>query len=281
VTELIIIAGNQTRPVEHLTEPAMTLLNLEGALDNFHPNKNFDEEKYMKWDQVITATHFKSEPDLFNVFSQTPDLPETYTHYPVKFQLTWHRADMHLVHWPVNKEPYQKMDTTEGTFTAQPSHTCLISGTVYGGQQWLDQYKVNELGRKYREWIALVGLNKPNDYDTVREKTAAWLYPGKVTMLDEGCLFKRINYARRELVFANESNGRTCRFTVEPTGKANSLVNPVIAIESWNAGPAQVKINGRSLQAGRDFKQARENDTLLLWIKGRFSEKVTVEILGE
>ena len=43
------------------------------------------------------------------------------------------------------------------------THSCLMSLGVHDGINWDDHYMVDQRGRRYREWISLIGLNEPGD----------------------------------------------------------------------------------------------------------------------
>lgn len=277
LNELIAVAGSLSRPVDHTAEPALSVLNLQGAVQHYHPNKDYDGA-CNQWDQVILAGHFKTEPDAFNVFSCCADTPETFSYYPIKFELTWHSHRHTLAHWPVSMEPYQKADATGGTFMAQPMHTCLISGSVYEGIDWEDHFWRDENGRKYRQWTSLVGLNEPGDVEGLRDKTASWLYPGKVAMLGDSYRFEGIDYRRREFVFEKVTDKNRCEFSIVPEQKSRVLINPVFKIEHWSGGSVRVKLNGQELQRGKDFRLAYVSEGAIVWIKGRFEGETRWEI---
>ncbi|MFC1783182.1 hypothetical protein ACFL02_06310 [Planctomycetota bacterium] len=269
LTEMIAVAGSSSYPRDHTAEPALTLLNLQGEINHYHPNKNFDD-KCNQWDQVILTGHFKSEPDAFVAYSHAADTPDTFSNYPFKFEVTWHSHRHTLAHWPVSKEPFQKADATGGTFRAQPMHTCLISGSIYEGIDWNDHYQLDSNGRKYRQWAALVGLNPPGDYDSLRNQTAVWLYPGKITMLDSSSQFAKISYKQKELVFKITSESRLCRFQITPEPKSRGLIHPVFKINNWYRRPVRIKCNDKELTPETDYKWAYEGDAVVIWINGRF-----------
>jgi len=275
LTELIVIAGSLTNPDEHLATPALTVSNLQGAQNTYFPHSSFNEQTN-DWNQIIATTHFNSNLDAFNVFSHASDTQGTYSYYKLNFDISWHSTGYEFCHWPVGKEPYQEDNKSNGTWKAQVSHTSLMGGGVYQGINWNDHYQIDERGRKYREWVSLVGLNQPGDTAGLCNKTKTWLYPGNITMLDSNSEFAGLNYKQKELVFNNVGSNRICWFYLDPTPGNATVINPVLKINNWGNNPVQVKINDQWLNEGNDFKSVIvDGDDAIIWIKGQFSSGTT------
>jgi hypothetical protein len=287
LTELIVIAGSLTNPSDHLASPALTVMDITGDEYSYHPGSVYKKDTINKWPQVIATVHFKDAPDAFNVFSTDKNIPETYSHYPIDFDLSWHSIGYKFCHWPVGLEPYQLAFKTFGTWKCQVSHTSLLGAGVHEGSDWNDYYEFDARGRKYRQWVSLVGLNEPGYFEGIRIKTTSWLYPGKVTMLDDNCKFEKINYNKKELVFTKTKNN-ICSFTVEPpvaemkngVVPSTTLINPVVKINDWGNKSAKVIVNDRTLREDKDYKVALEQNALLIWIRGAFDSITTFRIQG-
>jgi len=187
-----------------------------------------------------------------------------------------------MTHWPVNLEPYREEDgiKSHATFPFQVGHTSLATGGVYEGDDWETNYRTDERGRRYREWTFLVGLTKPGDTAAALVRTAAWLRPGRVAMLDAGCEFVKASQPERALVFAAKPGAAALRFRLTPEGSgAASCTNPVVIVRNWPAPSAQVSIDGGALVPGRECRQAVEGGSLVMWVNRtvRLPAKFSIE----
>jgi len=272
VMELIAIAGSLTDPVEHLASPALTVLNLEGEADSYHPPRKLNP-RTNEWDEVIMTAHFRDAPDAFCAFSNGREMLEACSSPRLGFDLSWHATDYRFCHWPVGKEPYREPDgvKTFASWPAQVCHTSLIGAGAWEGETWEDRYRVDGTGRRYREWIMLAGLNEPGDLDGLRAKTATWLYPGEVTVLAPGSRFEKVDYARREFVFTDTAGERRCEFRLDPTARSARVVNPVIRVCSWGNHPVHVTLDGRRLRRGEDYRAAVEGGDALVWVRAELT----------
>lgn len=281
ITELIAIAGSLSEPQDHHSYPALTVMNLNDDVDNYHPNAS-DAGSWntdtANWDQIIMATHFHSAPDAFSVLSQDSDIPQTYAFYTLKPEISWHRAGYQFAHWPVGKEPlYSDTFKSHATWSAQVSSNGLMGIGAQGGTGWSNYYQVDDRGRKYREWALLVGLNPPGDNDALKDKARTWLHPGSVTMLGSDSVFDGINFMQKEFVFDNIGHRPKCNFVLNPY---HATINPAFRIDNWGERPVKMFLNGRRLSRGKDFCWACRAGRLILWVKGRFDAPATFEISG-
>jgi len=281
ITELIAIAGSLSNPQDHHSYPALTVLNLDGIVNNYHTtayNAGSWNTDTPNWDQIIMAAHFHSAPDAFSVFSHDSDIPQTYAYYQLKPDISWHLAGYQFAHWPVGKEPFHS-DTfkSHGTWSAQVSSNGLMGIGIQGGTGWSNHYKVDDRGRRYREWASLVGLNTPGDNNTLMDMTRTWLYAGTVTMLGSDSVFDGLNYMQKEIVFDNTGDERKCHFVLEPH---HLTINPAFRIKNWGDCPVEMLLNGQRLSNGDDFYWTCWGPDVIVWVKGRFGSAVTFEISG-
>ena len=277
IMEIIAIAGSLTHPGDHLASPAITILDMGKELRTYIPGLPLDKD-IQNWPQVISSANFKNAPDAFCAFSVDNNIPDTFSHYPIYWDLSWHNICYKFSHWPACKEPFQFDDKSFGHWKSQPSHTCLISGQIIEGTDWNDHYELDAHGRKYRQWVSLVGLNEQGYNEGLRIKTASWLYPGKIKMLDKNCRFDNINYKQREFVFTRTGQENRCTFLLEPVEKTRITVNPVFRINNWPKLTPQVYIDNKRIAAKNNFKFAFEDNSLIIWLKGQFDSPTTFEI---
>lgn len=279
ITELIAIAGSLSNPQDHHSYPALTVLNLDGDVDYYHPdpyNSGPWNTDTANWDQIIMATHFHSAPDAFSAFSQNSDIPQTYAFYPLKPDISWHGTRYKFAHWPVGKEPlYSDAFKSHGTWSAQVASNGLMGIGVQGGTGWSNHYQIDDRGRRYREWASLVGLNAPGDNNALKDKTRTWLYPGAITMLGPDSVFDGLDYMQKEIVFANTGDEPKCNFVLDPD---YTTINPTFRINNWRRCSAKIFLNGRRLSRGEDFYWACRPGQLIVWVKGRFDSPAAFDI---
>jgi len=280
--ELISCAGSQSADSKPFyEEPALTLTNLEGDVEKAHPGIKIDYGSHVDdWDQMIMAVHLKNMPDVFAVWSTDPEVPDTYSGYPIRYEIAWQSVNGRSSHWPVNKRPFTGDNGSGGTWDAEVTHSCLMSWGVLGGTDWEDHYKTREDGRKYRQWVALIGLNESGDLEGIRDKARSWLFPGEIRMLDESCRFVRNDVAKKALVFEKASDEMKCHFEIEPK---SVVINPAIVIEEWEHWPfVRVELDGDELST-EQYTLDQEGDTLLLWIQTTIKDEseIMIEGLGE
>lgn len=281
--EMISIAGCLTHSKPFYESPALTLTNLQGDVEHAHPGIKIHYGSHIDdWEQVIQVVHLKEEPDVFCVFSTDPQVPETYAGYPICYEIAWQSVNGRHSHWPVNLRPYTGASGSGGTWEAEVSHSCLISWGVHDREstEWDDNYKVNTEGRKYRDWVSLIGLVDDGDLKEVRERCRSWLFPGEVKMIDESCRFVENDVKGKALVFESENGKNQCHFAVEPGEEGSVLVNPAFIIKNWRAGSSVIiEVNGDDL--GREnYISDTEGNSLLLWVKKMVRGKTEFLIKG-
>jgi hypothetical protein len=277
--ELISCAGSQAHSKPFYDSPALTLTNLQGDAEKAHPGIKLDYGSHVdEWKQMIMSVHLKDMPDVFSVWSTDPAVPDTYSGYPIRYEIAWQSVNGRSSHWPVNKRPFTGDSGSGGTWKAEVSHSCLMSWGVRDGTDWKDHYKTREDGRKYREWVALIGLNDKGDLDGARNKAKSWLFPGDIEMLDDNCRFVKNDVARKTLVFEKVEGEMKCHFEIEP--KDSVLINPAIVIKNWeHSSFARVMINDNELSK-EQYKLDRESDGLLLWIQTEIKDRTSIMIEG-
>ena len=283
IGELQINAGSLSHPHEFFDSPALTVLNLEGEVEDTHPGPKFSyDSKLDDWKQMIMAVHLKDEPDMFCALSTDERTPDTYSGYKIRYINAWHNLDWLLIHWPVGKRPYTFKEGGTGTWKGEVSHASLMSWGIRDGISWEDFYKVDKRGRKYREWISLIGLNETDDLNGLQDKVKSWLFPGTVTTTDPGSRFIRINRQERTILFENVETHRKCYFDIDPSPQKTVLINPVVRVNNWGPSPVtRIRINDEVLSREKYRYHLLDNRDALIWINNSFYSKTSVKIDGE
>jgi hypothetical protein len=278
--ELISISGSETNSGKLHARPALTILNLDGDVRQAHPGPKFDYYSDIDdWKQQILAVHLTDGPDVFCVFSTDPKVPETFSGYKIRYENAWQRPDINPVHWPVNKRPYTRLFSSGGTWDAEVSHACLLSWGVKDGIEWVDNFKVDQRGRKYREWVSLIGLNEPNDLESLQNKTRSWLFPGDIIVKDKTGKFIKIDYQKKTIVFELLDDSDLCNFTLEKSENSDGVINPVIEVQFWGTNQVKsVQIDGVEIQKSKYRTDLSKSGRLLLWVDGTLKAGSTMII---
>jgi hypothetical protein len=279
--EFISIAGSKSHSSDFYASPALTMMNLEGEFKQAHPGPKFDYYSDIDdWKQQILTVHFVDEPDVFCSWSVDPNIPETYSGYKIRYENAWQNPDIKCVHWTVNKRPYTSAFSSGGTWKAEVSHACLLSWGVRDGIEWEDHFKVDERGRKYREWISLVGLNSPNDKEKQIAKTRSWLFPGNVEIIDGESKFIKIDYKQKAFILETSIHSQGVEFKISPIDDSGRLLNPAFRINNWGAeNNISLFVNGEECNANRFRITTLNDEDLLVWLNDELQYESVIKIL--
>jgi len=125
----------------------------------------------------------------------------------------------------------------------------------------------------------LVGANKPGDLEGLRDKTRSWLYPGKITMLDNSSRFLKNDYSQKILLFEKTGTEKLCRFEITPDENSSVLINPAVRINNWGPYPVgSVMINDKTLPMGKYRFDLLDGKDLLIWINMTVDSKTRFTI---
>lgn len=280
--ELISVAGSKANSSNFYSSPALSIMNLNGDIKQAHPGPKFDYYSDIDdWEQQILSVHFKNEPDVFCAWSTDPEIPETYSGYKIRFENAWQNPNGTIVHWPVNKRPYTSAYSAGGTWKGEVSHSCLLSWGVRDGIEWIDNYKVDKTGRKYREWVSLVGLNKKGNKQEMMNKTSTWLFKGKVEIIGKGTEFVKKDYKNNSFVFNIQSDTNSLNFRIIPSDKKSLIIDPVIIINGWGKDPnVKISIDNKDLVKNKYLKTL-SGSALMIWLNIRLGFENVIKLYKE
>jgi hypothetical protein len=260
VMEMIAIAGTRTVPSQHLNSPALTLADLGANRLTFHPGKSFDKQGVNQWNEFIAVTHFKSAPDAFAAVVNTDPLPDSLRPYPIRFDLDWHHEDFRMSHWPVETEPYQEAHKSHGRFDAEVGHTSLIGAGVWEGTDWNDRFQTDERGRRFRQWVSLVGLHRPNDLDGIRQRVRAWRDARSVRVLEGAS--PNVDFDHTQAHYTIRPTAESVRLTVGPSSDATKQLAALRLTDRACFTP-RLKLAGSTLSSDQ-FRWASEGTDLIV-----------------
>jgi hypothetical protein len=279
--ELISIAGSKAHSSDFYDSPALTMMNLKGDVNKAHPGPKFDYYSDMDdWNEQILSVHFKEEPDVFCVWSHNPDIPETWSGYPIRYENAWQNPQGRIVHWPVNKRPYTSAFAAGGTWKGEASHACLLSWGVRDGIEWQDHYKTDDNGRKYREWVSLVGLNDKNKSKQIINKSKSWLFKGQIKIKSDKIKFVKKDYKKNAFVFNAKSQVKSFVLEIIPEERNTKVINPVLEIKNFGTVTnVQIMLDNKVLTKNEYRISAVGSNDLLIWLNTEieFGNQIAVE----
>lgn len=278
LAELIPIAGNQSEPEEWLRFPAVSLFNENLESETFFPGEPRDMKKSMEWELVMASVHLKDEPDAFIAVTNATDLPDVNPQLPISADVSWHKRDYRMSHWPVGLEPYQLDDKTHGDWKSQVSHTAVMGLGAYKGVDWQNWLQKDADGRAYREWAALLSLLPHKDRELGLKMTQGWLYPGRLGEdSDRGVKVVGIDRQRGEVQLSVPKSGKRVALVWEADPKAGVIYKPCFCFNRVKAKGLSIKMNGRDLIEGKDYRFASDEKGLLCWLDIESTDPLQLE----
>ena len=248
--ETIFFSEPGTRPEDNCELEAITVVNLKGESRSYSW-----EHGYPKIDldsPLIQMTNLKSKYRPFLIFRTGSGMrvfnvevrPE-YSHFP-----WWN-------HWPVAQVA---SDGRHAQAADRAAHSSLVWGRPKGG-------------------AALYGLtNKPAVELLALAKS--WNFPAELKIQGKGFTSSGYDYKQRAYIIKCNA-GKTLEF--ELSGSENSpMLNPAFVIKNWGEGGARLKINGKKIKRGKNFRLGRrhtlEGSDLIVWIQKESTKPIRISL---
>ena len=248
--ETIFFSEPGTRPEDNCELEAITVVNLKGQSRSYSW-----EHGYPKIDldsPLIQMTNLKSKYRPFLIFRTGSGMrvfnvevrPE-YSHFP-----WWN-------HWPVAQVA---SDGRHAQAADRAAHSSLVWGRPKGG-------------------AALYGLtNKPAVELLALAKS--WNFPAELKIQGKGFTSSGYDYKQRAYIIKCNA-GKTLEF--ELSGSENSpMLNPAFVIKNWGEGGARLKINGKKIKRGKNFRLGRrhtlEGSDLIVWLKKESTKPIRISL---
>lgn len=251
--ETILLNEPGTRPEDNVELQACTLLNMDGESKTYtweHGYPEFDLD-----DAVIQMTNFKSEYKPYMIFREgggfevfNLEVRPEYSHFP-----WWN-------HWPV-AQTYS--DGRSANAPDRASHSSLSWGDP-GGE------------------AAIYGMtNKPAK--SLIDLAKSWNYPPKMEVEGDAYESEGYDYTQRAYVLEAEGKSRPLRMTFD-AGDESPLCSIPLLIHNWGGGNAELKVDGRKVPRGKDFRYGIEYDVegdgnLVVWIDKDSKKETKVELM--
>jgi hypothetical protein len=251
--ETIFFNEPGTKPEDNCELEAITLVNLKGQSRTYSWEKGYP--KFDLAEPLIQMTNLKSKYRPFLIFRPGSGMrvfnvevrPE-YSHFP-----WWN-------HWPVAQV------ASDGRHAQAPdraAHSSLVWGRPKGGAALY--------GLTDKPAVSLLPLAKSWINPPVILSTASWV--------SEQTLSATYEYKQRAYVLTIGKRADIVKFTL--AGSEDSpVVNPAFVIKNWGDADAVLKINGKTIKRGKDFRFGHrhtfEGTDLIVWIKTESTEPVKI-----
>jgi len=250
--ETILLNEPGTRPEDNVELEACTLLNMNGESKTYsweHGYPRFDFE-----DAVIQVVNFKSKFKPFLIFREgggfdvfNLEVRPDYSHFP-----WWN-------HWPVAQT------ISDGRSCNAPdraSHSSLSWGDP-GGE------------------AALYGMTDQPP-ETLVDLARSWNYPPQMKV--EGSAYKSdgYDYTQRAYIIQTQQQGKPLSLEFAAS-EESPLFNLALVVKNWGESGASLKLNGREVPRGRDFRYGIEYDVegnahLIVFVKVKAKETTNVTL---
>lgn len=111
----------------------------------------------------------------------------------------------------------------------------------------------------------------------------SWISPPSMEMAGEGFENRGYDPTQRAWVISRTGEGAagSLRLTFAAS-EASPLINPAVMIKNWGDGDAQLRVDGKTVDWGRDFRaghvQHLEGTDLVIWMKRQWTHALRIEV---
>jgi hypothetical protein len=248
--ETIFFNEPGTKPEDNCELEAITLVNLKGESRSYSWEHGYPE--FDLREPIIQMTNLKAKYRPFMIFRPGSDMevfnvevrPE-YSHFP-----WWN-------HWPVAQV------ISDGRHAQAPDRAAH-SSLVWGGP---------------RDDVAIYGMTK-NSAASLLPLAKSWIHPPELKLSGSEFISEGYNFRERAYVLNCKRGGSNFKCKLMAS-QESPLVNPAFVFRNWGDSGAQLKIDGRKIKRGSNFRfghrHSLEGSDLIVWLKTESTQ--TVEIV--
>jgi len=249
--ETIFFSAPGTRPEDNCELEAITLVNLKGESRSYSWEHGYPEFDLAK--ALIQMTNLKAKYRPFMIFRPGSDMevfnvevrPE-YSRFP-----WWN-------HWPVAQV------ISDGRH-AQAADRMAHSSLAWGGPR--DNVAI--YGMTNKPAVSLVSLAK------------SWIYPPELKVRGNSFVSEGYNFRERAYIVNREKGGSNLECKLVASAES-PVVNPAFVIKNWGKGDAVLKIDGKKIKRGKNFRFGHrhrlEGSDLIVWMRKESVKPMEVTI---
>jgi len=263
--ESIVINQPGSMPEDNMDYGAVTLANLQGESKTYvWTEKGGPRLSNQPQGACIQVINFKSKYKPFSIVTPEGCKIGSYGGHGQGSHFNW------WSHWPVAQE---RSDTTAATSASKPSHSSLSH------LEWKPYAK----DKNSVTWIMLHGMSDrtPKELAVLAK---SWLSPAKLGLVSGDYEGGEYDQAQRAYILRHRGNGKASDLKFELTGSKDSpIVNPAFVIRDWGAAEARLRVNGKEIERGKDFRfghrKSLESDDLIVWIKTESAKALKITLI--
>ena len=133
-----------------------------------------------------------------------------------------------------------------------------------------------------RSYVASLYGMRSSDMNELVEMARAWISAPKLT-IDSESDYSGGEYAMDERSYKIKRTGKSSKLEFTLAGSEKSpIINPAIVVENWGAEKISIELNGKTLQANKDYSVGYdtrlEGTDLILWLKIQSHKKSNLSI---
>ena len=263
--EGIVVNQPHTIPEDNINYDAVTFANLEGQSKTYiWTEKGGPELRGAPDKPCIQVINFKNTHKPFTVVNPDSVTIKVYGGHGKNSFFNWWN------HWPVAQE---KSDTTRAESAIRPSHSSLTH------IEW-DQYSQEGISRT---WIMMNGMTDKPAAELVG-LAKSWLYAPELKLTSSGYKSEGYDQSQRAYKLNCNSVGRPSELEfVLAASEESSVVNPAFVVEGWGKSPVSLKINGKDVKLGKDFRvgftRKLQTEDLIIWVKVESTKPLNFSII--
>jgi hypothetical protein len=261
--ETIVMNQPGTRPEDNINVDALTIANMKGetATYSWSPDapKTFDKPEGPN----IQVVNLKSDWKPFQIVAPAHSRMKPYTGEKTYSMFEWWN------HWPVAQI---KSSGISAVAPDRASHSSL-------SHLFWDPYA--QTGDSMTK-IMLDGLTTKRAAELV-PLAKSWLSPPKLTLA--GAAFHNEGYdpAQRAYVITRQPGSGAAGLQATLTASEESpAVNPAIVVQNWGTEGVRVRIDGKSVAAGKDVRLGHsdtlEGTDLIVWMRRESTGPVRISL---
>jgi len=259
--ETIFFNQPGTKPEDNVQMEAITLVNINGKQASYSWEKDWPPAFPEPNNPILCMTNLKAKYRHFLIHQPGGNFGIFWGHNALSHFTCWN-------HWPVAQLPN---DGRQVTAFDRPSHTSLTIPTP----------KIVDGEKDSKEAVSLYGLTELSAKELV-PLAKSWIYPADLKKEAGDFVYSGFESKERAYILdCTKSKKQDLKFTL--AGSENSpIINPAFVIKGWNSRTAKLKIDGKNIQKGKDFRYGLRNtlegSDLVIWLKLNTKKPVTFQI---
>jgi hypothetical protein len=275
--ESIVLIPAGSRPEDVIATEALTMANLRGESHTYSWAEHAPDKLTLPAQADIEIINTKSKAKPFLIVSDEPFELYGQAHASPAFRpfnMEVKRENSIFPwwnHWPVAQIP------SDGRWATEPDR--IAHSSLSTGLEW----KNWEVTPNSRTRIMLQGLTEKTPAELARFGRS-WLRAPAITGAAGSSFHARYDQAERAYIIEGNPSGAApgLDFTLDAS-EDRPVVNPAFICKAWPAAGAELRLNGKIVSAGRDFRagirHGLESEDLVAWLKLESSEPVRVQIV--